>query len=96
MDDVWLDSGVRIPLGKWASDPCWRCHRQPEPGEHIQVDWIAHTVLCERCVNDDHARLARALTEASKRLPAATAQQQEQHDDQQDQPNPVAQHDGVG
>lgn len=62
-----LAGEIRHVLEEGCVDACWRCHRQPEPGEHIQVDWIAQTVLCEQCVNEDHAGLAKALAEASKR-----------------------------
>jgi hypothetical protein len=61
MADVFKDSGVRIPLGRWASDPCHRCGRQPEAGEVAMFDVAAQTVLCARCRSDDLDKLAAAI-----------------------------------
>lgn len=65
MENVWKDSGVSIPVGRWAQEPCWRCHRQPEVGEVVQLDMMAQTVLCARCVNEDTTRLINALAKGS-------------------------------
>lgn len=66
MEDVWLDSGMKVPVGRWANDPCWRCGRQPTKDEIVKLDWMAQTVLCSVCDKEDQRGLAQALADASK------------------------------
>jgi hypothetical protein len=74
IENVWLDSGMKVPVGRWAHDPCRRCGRQPTKDEIVKLDWMAHTVLCATCDREDQRGLARALAAASKQWWAEQAE----------------------
>jgi hypothetical protein len=63
MADVY-HLGPTVRLGGWARNPCHRCHRQPVEGEHIQVDFMAQTILCQRCHTEDTIKLGNLLAQA--------------------------------
>lgn len=65
--DYVFKSGYSVTLGKWAHGPCYRCGRQPEKGEVIQVDWLAQSVTCAVCHRQDQRQLAQALERSIKR-----------------------------
>lgn len=65
--DVFYDSGLSVRVGQWAAGPCYRCGRQPEPGEVLALDVMAQTVLCAECREGDYRRLAAALDAWAKR-----------------------------
>lgn len=49
MENVYKDSGFRLPWRSWMRDPCWVCGRRMEDTEPRMTDLIAQVVICEPC-----------------------------------------------